>query len=274
MTRYSIIQYVPDPITDERINIGVLVLDDQGDVSARFLKQWRRVESFGGADTRFLRDFAREVAALAGAQQRLIKSGGISKEVLEQAAGKWLNTIQLTPLRASTLDADSLLDEIAQRFLRERVTQRRVRDRRAAASIAASHLTTALGELGALSPEHYVHRNYAIQGGHEQHSLDVALANGSARLGVLGLSFESGIASQLRREIAATAWTVDDVRSAAPDLPVTVVALPPRSGGSKTFDHAVELFESLEARVVREDEVSEWAPEAVHEADVLHEAAV
>ncbi|MGL4618228.1 MAG: DUF3037 domain-containing protein [Chroococcidiopsis sp.] len=30
-SRYSIVQYVPNPITDERINIGVVAFDDTAD---------------------------------------------------------------------------------------------------------------------------------------------------------------------------------------------------------------------------------------------------
>ena len=56
-SRYSIIQYVPNPIADERINIGVLAFDENL-VKVSFLKNWQRVKDFGGENIDFLQDFA------------------------------------------------------------------------------------------------------------------------------------------------------------------------------------------------------------------------
>jgi Protein of unknown function (DUF3037) len=46
VSRYSVIRYVPNPSADERINIGVLVSDEQ-EVRVRFLQNWERVRCFG-----------------------------------------------------------------------------------------------------------------------------------------------------------------------------------------------------------------------------------
>jgi hypothetical protein len=43
---YSVIQYVPDPIAGELINIGLLVSDEQ-EVQVHFLQNWERVRCFG-----------------------------------------------------------------------------------------------------------------------------------------------------------------------------------------------------------------------------------
>jgi Protein of unknown function (DUF3037) len=263
------IQYVPDPIADERINVGVLVIDAEG-ITSRFVRTWDRVKSFGGADVAFLRDFARKVEAIGGPHPALpIDPNGITEDLLATAPGKWKNSIQITHPRASTLCGGDLLDEVARRFLRERVPQKRVRDRRAAAAIAAASLGQALLNEGLRKPEKYVHRNYEIEGRFEDHSFDVALANGALGLGVLAMSFESGNATQLRREVQATAWTIDDVLREHRDLPLAVVALPPRSR-SKTYDHAVELFGELGADVVPEHEIEAWAEEAAEQADFRH----
>jgi len=272
MARYSVIQYVPDPVTDERINVGVLVFDEAG-VGARFVRTWDRVKSFGGADVSFLRHFARAVDAATGSQQPLpIEPQGITQAVLETAAGEWKNTIQITPPRASTLGREALLDDVSRRFLRERVPQKRVRDRRAAAALAANSLARALSQEGSRNPMRYVHRNYAVEGSYENHDLDVALANGRLGLGVIGMSFEGGNAAQLGQEVAATAWTLDDVRKANAKLPLAVVALPPR-GRSKTYDRARVLFADLGADVVTEDEVDDWAADAARKSGVFHSRA-
>lgn len=53
-SRYSIVQYVPNPITDEWINIGVVAFDDN-DVRVQFVNNWGRVQAFGREDINFLR---------------------------------------------------------------------------------------------------------------------------------------------------------------------------------------------------------------------------
>ena len=59
-SRYSVIQYVPDPIADERINIGLVIFDDE-QVKAVFLKQWDRVRCFAMEDIQFLRLFEEQM---------------------------------------------------------------------------------------------------------------------------------------------------------------------------------------------------------------------
>jgi hypothetical protein len=267
--RFSIVQYVPDPVTDERINIGVVVVDESDRVQGRFLRDWRRVREFGGTDVKFLQAFAREIEDLASSQPHLlIDPLALTRDVLDAAPERWHNALQLTPFRASTLDADALLEQIGGRFLKERVPRARGRDRRAAASIAANQLMEAVRGEGARRPERYVQRNVEIEGKHDDHHLDVALANGTVRLGALGLSFESRTPNDLQREIRATAWTLDDVAGAS-DIPLAVVVLPPKSR-SKNYEHATDLFTDLGAEVVPEDEVADWARDVARDIPVVH----
>jgi hypothetical protein len=253
--RYSVIQYLPDPATDERINFGVVAFSE-GEAHSRFVRNWRRIASFG-PDVEFLKDFARQVEAITSAQVVLpVDIALVEPEALEAVAGKWVNSIQITKPRASTLEAGQLVDETAKRFLRERVAQkRRGRDRRAAAGLAARSLMASLRDEGSRKPEKYVQRNRLVEGQLDEHDFDVALVNGAPKFGVLAMSFELGSAADVHREIRANAWTIDDVR---PRIPVAVVALPPRRA-TKNFDHAVDLFDSLGAEVVMEEDVPTWA---------------
>lgn len=255
-SQYSVVQYLPDPVTDERINIGVITFG-AGEMHSRFVRNWRRIASFSGADTAFLKAFARRVERAAAAQEALpIEGGELDRAALEESAGHWVNSIQLTPLRGSTLEAGDLVNEVARRFLRERVgSPRRGRDRRAAAGLATRTLLAALKAEGSRKPEKYVHRNEVVEGELDEHEFDVALVNGSPKLGVLAMSFELAAHVDLTQEIRANAWTIDDV---VRSIPISVVALPPR-GRSKTYDHAVALFESLGAEVVPESTVPAWA---------------
>jgi hypothetical protein len=260
------VQYVPDPATDERINFGVLAFGDAGELHARFVRNWRRIASFGGADTEFLKRFAREVEDVAAAQKNLLLDDGrhLDEKELREAAGTWKNTIQITPSRASTLDSAELANQIARRFLRERVPAApRGRDRRAAAGTASRGLAAALKAEGSRKPEKYVHRHEVVNGALDDHEFDIALVNGEPQLGVLAMSFDHGNRGDLLREVRANAWTIDDVHSAS-DIPIAVVMIPPRRA-TKAYEHAFELFESLEAEVVDESDVSDWAQEVVRD---------
>ena len=57
---YSVIQFVPDPVADERINAGVVVFDGEK-VRAHFIDNWGRLQRFGNKDVGFLKQFAREL---------------------------------------------------------------------------------------------------------------------------------------------------------------------------------------------------------------------
>jgi hypothetical protein len=106
MTSYfSVVQYVPDPITNERMNVGVLVFGD-GQVRARFTSDWKRVEDFGSADAAEVRDAVRDV-------------GRLTEEGVKAAAGRWLNSIQLTQPSASLRDPEVLLVDATGRYIGE-----------------------------------------------------------------------------------------------------------------------------------------------------------
>jgi hypothetical protein len=107
---YVVVQYVPRPIAEERINVGVLAFAAEGDptIHRRFLADWRRVEAFGDGEIGFLRDFARDFDAR-----------GWTPDLIRRASREWAGCIQLTAPRASTLPAAELLDRIARDMLVE-----------------------------------------------------------------------------------------------------------------------------------------------------------
>src|SRR4051812_35427524 len=119
-TRYSVIQYVPDPVADERVNIGVVAFSDD-DVRVRFLANWDRVRHFGLTDVRFLKDFARRLGGAVSAEPFLPLSIGqrttIDAKRIAEIAGEWVNGIQFTEPRASLSSVEELIAEVAQRFL-------------------------------------------------------------------------------------------------------------------------------------------------------------
>lgn len=103
-----------------------------------------------------------------------------------------------------------------------------------------------------------------IAGALTTHEFDVGIANGTPLLAIEALSFE-GTGHHMKREVDATAWSLDDVGKTLPRLDLAVVALPPKTARSTTYDEARKVFEGLHAEVVEEDEVDDWSKSKVEE---------
>lgn len=121
-SRYSVIQYVPNPITEDRINIGVIVSDEQ-DVRVRCLQNWERVRCFGmSEDIDLLKNFAHKMQEAT--KERLLFPGDhpsdlpIHERFVNLAHG-WMNGIQFTEPCDSLVSVDQLLEDMAQTYLLE-----------------------------------------------------------------------------------------------------------------------------------------------------------
>ena len=139
-SRYSIVQYVPNPIADERINIGIVAFDDN-DVRVQFLNNWSRVQAFGREDIHFLRDFAKRMnfAASEGLLFPGDEPDGTPKhERLKKIAQGWINSIQFTEPCGSLENVESLLEDIAQTYLVNVFSAKTKRNRQDAAIITTS----------------------------------------------------------------------------------------------------------------------------------------
>lgn len=270
-SHFTVVQYVPDPVREERVNVGVIVMAD-GEIHSKFVRNWSRVRLLGGEDLSFLRNFAKQVGGSTSPQLALPGVGSLTltPEDIRQMSSRWLNSIQLTEPRASLLSADELLQDVARRYLIERPSPRHsYRDRRKAAQLAFQSLDRAVKQQ---EREVSVERNQRVKGELDEHVFDVTLTNGHLALAAHGLSFEGPHRVDLTREVDATKWAVDDVRKAASDIPIAIIALPPKKG-SKAFSEATRVFEDLGATVVVEDEVFDWAETQAGELDFAESPA-
>jgi len=126
VSRYSIIQYVPNPIADERMNIGVLAFDNEN-VRVQFLRNWSRVHDFGGENIRFLRDFSKKMQDSVEKEIFFAKNGdkNISRqEYLKKITQESINSIQFTESKASLMDVDTLLEDIVSICLIDPITEK------------------------------------------------------------------------------------------------------------------------------------------------------
>lgn len=118
---YSIIQYVPNPIANERINIGVLIFDDK-EIKVKFLKNWNRVKNFCMGDITFLRDFESQMQK-AVAQDLLFPGDSLldqpRQERLQRVSESWMNSVQFTEPNFSLKPVDKLLEDSIKKYLIE-----------------------------------------------------------------------------------------------------------------------------------------------------------
>lgn len=258
---YSIVQFVPDPIVDERLNIGVLVFGE-GPIRHRFLKDWYRARFFARKDIRFLVEFAKEFPewlereAVAGRE-----TCGTLESRIAKLASKWINSIQVTRPRASLKAPDQLIEEIATRYLIERsLSQRGSRDKRAVVRLAYNGIRRALEGRQARDAMGFVKRNYEVMGKLDRHKFDIAATNGEILFAARALSFEVPKPQQkIQVEIDATAWAIDDVRTQHPNIPTAILILPP-TGPSETYKNALRVFTELQAEtVVEECHINLWS---------------
>ena len=131
-SRYSIIQYVPNPIADERINIGVIVFDEKV-IKVHFLNNWERLNSFAREDTQFLHDFAYRMreASKNGLLFPNDDPNNVQSRVerLRKVARGWINSIQFTEPRGSLENIDSVFKDVISTYLVDEIPpQKNMRD--------------------------------------------------------------------------------------------------------------------------------------------------
>jgi hypothetical protein len=269
---YTIVRFVPDPVTEECINIGVIAFSDTDECESVFLRNWTRAKRFSGSDVDFLRDFARDIAAHSGSQLSLTiggDSGPLTAEQLREHSKHWINCIQLSEPRASLLPVNELAPRMAMRFLHTPERKRRgFRDRRVAVSLGRSAVEQALGSAPHNEKVILEAKPGPMAGSLDSHVFDFALLGSSSAIpliAVKGMSFEGRHTNELQREIDATAWAVDDIYKASPDLSIAILTLPPRTTG-KRYETAKRIYEGLGARVVEESEATDWARSSVTDA--------
>ena len=270
VSHYTVVQYVPRPLADERINLGVIAWAD-GQISAKFIEDWRRARGFGGEDIDFARDFARRVQEAVEASPELpgLEGERIDEDRLRKYIGTWMHSLQFSAIKTSLKRPAEVINEVAPVFLREPHRRpRRVRDRRFAAAFAAHQISKVLQEVAKKSPAGLIHRNHELTGKLDRHVFDVVVANGKPFFAAQGLSFEID-PHILNREIDATAWAIDDVRKEKRAMPLAVVAVRPLHGKIEAFDRAVHVFEGLNADVLRENDVERWAKRVAKETDAI-----
>lgn len=264
---YTVVQYVPDPVTEERINIGVIVIGEDK-AYAQFVDDWRRVSSFGGGKSvQFLRDFATQIEEAAEnvtvgqlSLQPKSERPWIDDAILERMASSWINSIQLTPLKGSLDNPSELLDHVSKRFLRTpQRRERPFRDRNQAARVVREQvrdgLVNALGSQGTK----LFRGSFNVPGEAYFHQVDAVVWNGSPRFAAAGLSFENPDNPERVTQLQLSLWAARDVRDRYPGLPFGVMVLEPENREDQGLVEVQSAIETVGAVYLREHEVEPWA---------------
>ncbi|WP_375494360.1 DUF3037 domain-containing protein [uncultured Nostoc sp.] len=266
-SRYSVIQYVPDPIADERINIGVVAFNNNA-VRVRFVSNWERVRRFGLKDIEFLKNFAHQMKneAEEGFLFPCDKFNGLpNQERILKIAQGWINSIQITESRGSLDTVDELLEDIANTYLREQPPELgpkvKVRDRQAAAKIVRSKTREVLKREFGDKAKELLKPDYEIPGTSTNNKFDVVVANGRPYFAAHGMSFEVDIPDTLKD---AVLWRVSDVKSCHPKFPLAIFVLPPKLEQhhyqqiEDTYQKTIKTYKEMGADIVQENDVEPW----------------
>jgi hypothetical protein len=268
VSRYSVIQYVPDPIAGERINLGVFVFDDQ-EIRVRFLDNWKRIHCFGGENVEYLRDLTSRIEnatdeGLFIPDETLMPESSLQERLLK-ISQEWQNIVQITPPRKSLGELEVVVDEISKLFLKEPEPEakRVLRDRQAAAKLAKGTVREVLKRrFEPAFVRELLNQHNMLPGRREVHQFDATVMNGKPYFGVQGVSFEI---HPPKTTTEAVAWMIADVRDQNADVPLAVLALPPKRKTPEydilfnLHEQKTALYRELGAIVLGEQELADWA---------------
>lgn len=261
-SRYVVFQYAPDPATGERINIGVAAYDDDV-VFVQFLGHWKRVRAFAGKDITFLKKFANRVRDSADPTTMLTDDGPVVRldaDAFARMSERWQHSIQVTEPRVGVLPPRELLQRVSSRFLLNSATRRRDGLSRAVAARAAIvGVRAALQDEGPRAARELLKPHGVLRGQLTQNTFDALVQNGRPLLAAHGLSFQTKEAPQIEKDVNSVSFMLSDVRQKYPEMPLALVAIPPRFDTSGQYERAGEICVGLNVAVVNQDQVESWA---------------
>jgi hypothetical protein len=260
ISRYTVVQYVPDPLADERINIGVIAWDEGG-VAAKFSSNWKRIQSFGHEDVGYVRDFVKMTTSALEAPNADLFGNNASLDVsrLEKMIGEWHHSIQFTTPRTSVKGRDAVLLDVSPVFLRSFPSAHKgPRSRRTAAAMATKELQSAIAHRDPKYVDKLLKKNHSLKGQCASHQFPVALANGHLIAAIETISFEVSEHKQLELELEAVFWTCADVKNKNEEAPLAVFALAPKRS-SELFRRARSVLRKLDVDLLTENSLSDWA---------------
>lgn len=268
---YSVVRFVPSSLAEEFINIGVLTYGD-GVVRSKFVDDWGRVELFAQSDrlanAKAFQEWVEESILPEGPSDRRIKK--IDEVTVRQIATEWQGSIQVTQPRASLLDPDVLLDDVAPTFLIEPISappeiltrQPHAEDKRRLVSGLRDALAGAVSQHIQKDQHVVVRTRSRVSADMRSRKFDVVVSNGIARCAAQCFNFVVANPDRILEQVDATAFAIQDVRRKLPDLPMAMV-LSKASAREDAHEIARKAAAKAGAECVVEDELSGWAEDVI-----------
>jgi hypothetical protein len=260
-SRYTIFQYVPDLISGERINFGLAAYDDES-VHVRFLDRWSRVREFAGKDIGFLKHFAGRLRESADSSTLLIDVGTVTRldhALITKMAERWMHSIQVTEPRASMLSARALADQMSTKVLRQSGRTQPTARRKIAQQAAINGVRAALDEATHGRSKELLKPGGILKGELTENKFDAVVQNGTPVLAAHGISFQGPSEGHATNAVNAISFMLSDVRHRYAEMPLALVAIPPRFDVSGEYERAQEICAKLHVDVVDPNLVEEWA---------------
>jgi hypothetical protein len=265
LSRYTIFQYVPDLISGERINFGIAAYDER-EIEVRFISRWSRVRQFAGKDVAFLKDFADRIRESADASALLTDVGEIRRldhELITRMAARWKRSIQVTEPRVSTLSCHRLADQIEAKVLRSGAGETKSGGLRKVAQQAVVHgvraAVSAVDDVVDGNARDLVKTSAVLRGELTDNRFDAVVQNGTPILAAHGISFQGTSDGHAANAVNAISFMLADVRHRLKDIPLALVALPPRIDVTGEYERALEICRQIKVDVVGPGDVEQWA---------------
>lgn len=258
-SHYTIIRYVPDPIAEEYVNIGIIAFEKDA-LKFKFIKDWKRVHAFGNEDISFLKEFAHDCLT----KQPELFQPPIEENSIRQALMKWGNSIQFSAIRGSIKPAEQLIDDLENIFLRtvQELHLKKKVNKQAALSLTYNQVSAALRKRFGKGAENLLRKGYSLNGQYEKHAVDLAVVNHSPYIGTFAISFQVRDSVNIRNAVDAAAFAVEDVTRLDKKMQFALVAVPP-TDGNESFDRANRLFKKLCTPIINPNKLNDWANHAI-----------
>jgi hypothetical protein len=263
---YSIIQVVPNPDRDERLNIGAVVVNEElGYADVSFRPRRRQLTALAPElDTTFLRDFEKSLRDVVHGQGAQLTLGTVNKFGAEDVRKLFVsstNIIQFTPPAPSTKSPAALLEDVMSRLVASRPVKRprQYRDK----GQLKRQITLQFKHLGA---QNLLMKDVVVTGRHAECSFDYGIRTNGEGVGhaVQALSLEPpdrSVSTVVKRDLLAFAFGAEEIEGL---VPVSLIAYM-GSGKTRLEHEARAITDHLGIELVRSEELPEWAAATVHE---------
>lgn len=259
-TLYSVIRYCPSTISDECVNVGLLVVDGKA-IRVRPLADWDRLKNFAGREWKSVRRFMSELKDEPAAI--LAVDASETASALDAKLCSWQRAFRFSEMRGSLESIDSLLDTLPSIFLRETAEARL--DVNGRKKMFVDNIYSAVASAYAVrfdrKPTGLLKRDARAVGKRAQHKIDVGIANGTLYAGAFAISFASAQENKQWRDTDAIAFALDDIEQTDGSASLAVLLDAPAE--TYASRRAKSLFQDLGAELLEIGEIQSWAQRAV-----------